>query len=250
MMKPIFTFTKKKVETLLMCLLLITCSGLCYGQNVQNVTATFDNLNGAVNVNYDLLGNGKKRYKVDLFCSVDGGQTFSDALIGVSRDVGYNVKQGMRNQINWAYFVDMPDFTGKNVVMKVVAKEDVEYRENIILSLGGPEKFYQSILIPGYGNYHVRNGKRYFAISGIVYGLLGAGVYCHLQAKNNYSDYKKATSGDMADQKFNNTQKLSNLSNGLLIGGAAIWTIDVGQVIIKGIRNRKMQRDILKRRQK
>jgi hypothetical protein len=250
MINPWRKYGTDKMKGIFLSALLMVFVFPCQSQTVQNVTATFDDINGAVNVSYDLLGYGKKRYKVDLFCSVDGGQTYSNELIGVSHAVGYNVKQGLRNQINWAYFVDMPDFSGKNVVFKVVAKEDIEYKENLILSLGGPEKFYQSIILPGYGNYYVRRGKRYLAISGIVYGLLGTGIYCHFRAKNYYTDYKNATSVEIANEKFSETQKFSNLSNALIMGGAAVWTVDVAQVIVKGIRNRKMQRNILKRRQK
>jgi hypothetical protein len=87
-------------------------------------------------------------------------------------------------------------------------------------------------------------------VTGIVYALLGTGIYCHYQGKSYFSDYKKSTSVESANYNFDRAQKFSDLSKNLLIAGGTIWTIDVGQVIVKGIRNRKMQKDILKRRQK
>ena len=220
-------------------------------QTISKITASMDNVNGAVNLTYTLESNAKsKRYKVEVYCSEDGGKIFSDALIGVSGDVGYNVKPGSEKKINWAYFVDLPEFMGKNVVFKISAKEDIEYKENMLLTLGGPEKFYQSILIPGYGNYHVRNGKGYMLITCLVGGLLGTGTYYHYQAQNYYTDYLNSTTSEMADGNFAKASSYSKTSNILLASGIGIWTIDVGQVIMKGISNRKKQKEILKRRQK
>ncbi len=220
-------------------------------QTVSNITASMDNVNGAVNLTYNLSSKSKRiRYKVEVYCSEDKGKTFSDPLIGISGDVGYNIKPGLGKKINWAYFVDIPEFKGKNVVFKIAVKEDIEYKDNMILTLGGPEKFYQSILIPGYGNYHVRNGKGYMIITCLVGGLLGTGTYLHYRAQDYYTDYRNSTTIEMADQNYKKATSLSQTSNILLASGFGIWTIDVGQVIMKGISNRKKQKEILRRRQK
>ena len=220
------------------------------GQSITNITATFDNLSGSATINYDLNSNSKtKRYKVEMFCSEDGGATYA-ALVGETGDVGYNIKPGKGKVINWAYFIDLPEFKGKNVVFKIVAKEDTEYKDNIILSQGGPEKFYQSILIPGYGNYHVRNGKGYMAITAAVGALLATGTYFHFKSNDYYSDYKNSTSAEVANSNFDKAQQYSNVSRGLLGAGVAVWTIDVGQVIFKGLSNRRKQKEIILRRQK
>jgi hypothetical protein len=222
-----------------------------FAQSVTNIDASMDNVTGAVHVSYDLNArSNNKRYKVEVHCSEDGGATYSEALIGVSGDVGYNVRPGAGKKINWAYFVDAPEFKGKNVVIKIVAKDDIEYKENMTLSLGGPEKFYQSILVPGYGNYHVRKGKRYFLITTAVAGLIGGGIYLKYKADNRYSDYLSSTTPEQASSHYDKASSMAKMSNALLMSGAAIWSIDVGQVITKGLVNRKKQREILRRRQK
>jgi hypothetical protein len=232
-------------------LFLLSFSPRVSAQSLFNVSATIDNVNGSITVNYDLVsGLRSKRFKVDIYCSLDSGKSFSEALVGVSKDVGYNIKPGPGKQANWAYFIDMPEFSGKNVVFKVSAKEDIEYKENIILSLGGPEKFYQSIVLPGYGNYHVRNGKGYMIVAGLVYSMLGAGTYLHFESKNSYAAYKKSTTVETAKRNFNRADSYRSTSNILLAGGFAIWSVDIGQVILKGISNRKKQKQILQKRQK
>jgi hypothetical protein len=230
---------------------LISCTSYCFAQTIENISVTFDNVSGGVNIRYDLNSKWKsKRYKVDVFCSEDKGATFSAALVGISGDAGYNIRPGEGKLINWAYFIDLPDFKGKDVVFKVVAKEDTEYQDNLTLSLGGPEKFYQSVLIPGYGNYHVRKGKGYMAITAAVGVLLATGTYMHFKANGYYSDYKNSTTAEMANSNFRRAEQLSTTSKALLGAGGAIWTIDIGQVIFKGISNRRKQRQILEKRQK
>ena len=227
---------------------ILTFSIESFGQNISDVTATLNSASGSIHITYNFNGPAD-RYRVELHCSLDSGKNFSESLIGVSGDIGYNIKPGKGKKIDWAYFIDMPDFSGKNAVFKVIAYEDIEFKENLILALGGPERSYQSILIPGLGNKHVRHKNQYW-ITGLVYGLLAGGTYLHYKANNYYSAYQNSTNSTEATSNFNNATNFGKTSSILLTSGFAIWTIDVMQVFGKGVMNRKKQKEILRKRNK
>lgn len=215
-----------------------------------NISATLDNAIGAVFISYDLVAQKKsKRYKVDLQFSENYPSPFSPYLTGVTGDIGYNVKPGRGKVINWAYFIDAPAFKGQDVVFKFIVQEDHEYRENRILGLGGPEKFYQSLLIPGLGNYYVRGGRGYAIITCLVAGLLGTGGYYYYQSEKYFDQYLTSTDASSAHNNFDKASKYHDISNSLFFAGGTVWAIDFGQVLIKGISNRAQQKKIIKRRQ-
>ena len=100
------------------------CSLRTTAHSINLINVSMDNLYGAVHIFYHLNSpKKKKRYKTEVQCSQDGGLTFTDPLIGVSGDVGYNVKAGANKMINWANFVDLPNFNGRNVAFKTTGRK-------------------------------------------------------------------------------------------------------------------------------
>jgi hypothetical protein len=69
-----------------------------HAQEINNIRVT--QAGNTVNILYDLTGKGQV-FKIDLFYSVDDGQTWKGPLKGVTGDVGERVLPGNNKRMTW-----------------------------------------------------------------------------------------------------------------------------------------------------
>lgn len=226
-------------------LILFTLLGLLfpnlYAQKITNIEASHDNIKNRITIAYDLIAKGrfkKRAFRIDMYCSQDSGKSFSNPLVYVVGDVN-QVSPGENKEIKWNYFADFPNFTGRNLQFKLQANLQPLSQEQRLRKMGGPENALKSLLVPGLGNYRVSEGRNYWIITAASLGLVGSGLYYRLQASSSYDDYLASTSPEQADSFYDQFEDRNQLSNILLIGGAAIWIGDVIWVAIKGFKNKK-----------
>jgi len=114
------TFLKKYIVILIF-LTYITQSISAQLVSVQNVT--FKQIDELIIVHYDLEGNPKRKYKVELYLSDDGGATFTIRTKALHGDVGKNIVPGSGKEIIWEMMDDYPNgLEGENFVFAVDVK--------------------------------------------------------------------------------------------------------------------------------
>jgi hypothetical protein len=107
---------------------------------------------------------------------------------------------------------------------------------------GGPSNLFLSLLVPGLGDYYVRDKRSktqalrpYWTIALLSYGLVGSGIYFNELLNKKYSEYKKTLFPDHSIyNNANNKHHAYYILTGL---GAGIWLSDVLLVGIKGFKN-------------
>jgi hypothetical protein len=217
-----------------------------YAQSIYNIQAELDRLNRQIIISYDLVrgvDNTKfDKFEIAVYISLDSGKTFEEnSLTYVSGGIGRGIASGNNKKIQWRYLVEKPDFTGKGVVFKIKARLDTEDYATRLKALKGTKGALYSLLLPGWGDYKVREGTGYWGIGALTYGLVGSGLGMYLSAKNNYDKYENATTLNEADTFLKNSQNQSKLSQILLGAGALVWLTDIVLVLKKGAKN---QRDL------
>jgi hypothetical protein len=225
---------------ILLTFLSILISHLAYSQQVSDMRAELDKLNRQIVLTYNLSANDNKldKYEVQLYLSMNGGQSFEkEPLIYVTGNVGKGVSAGNDRKIQWRYLTENPSFTGKNIVFKIIAKLDVEAYEKRLEQLGGANRAFNSLIFPGWGDAKVREGKNYWLIGLVSYGLVGTGLYLHFNAKKNFENWQNSNNTPQADVYFNNFENQNRLSRILLGAGAGVWIADVVGVWLKGKKN-------------
>ena len=91
--------------------------------NVRNVQAYQQGKN--VIIQYDLAGDNRVTFDVDLRLSRDGGQTFDYAPTAVSGAVGSGISPGTGKEVVWAVLQDFPDgLDGEDYQFKVLADQE------------------------------------------------------------------------------------------------------------------------------
>ena len=105
-----------------------------------------------------------------------------------------------------------------------------------IVRKGGPSNLFLSLIVPGLGDYFVRDPGAYWTIAVISYGLVGTGIYYNNLSNIKYKQYKEtAVPNGSIYKNANNKHHAYYILTGL---GAGIWLSDVVSVAIKGFKNR------------
>lgn len=223
------------------------CLQVGYAQ-ITDVRAELDKLNRRIDIYYNLQAKGEKydKFEIELYLSEDGGETFERKLEYVTGQYGKNVTPGLNKKMVWLYFKEMPEFTGKDIAFKVKAKVDLAAKEARILSLGGPKEALYSAILPGWGDYKVRDGKRwqFFTIGAISYALVGSGLYLRSRSRDNFDKVGRATSASEVDNLISRADGQNTTSTVLINTGIAIWAADLTLALLKGLKNQKAQRKI------
>lgn len=102
-----------------------------YAQTVSNIQ--FRQEAQTIVVNYDITGAMYwQKFNVDLYVSMDGGNSFTGPMQEVSGDAGKGIEAGRNKSITWNVIEERPDFGG-SVVFDVRAK---------VINQRIPKKFY------------------------------------------------------------------------------------------------------------
>lgn len=216
----------------------LSVTGFAQEAQVSFTEVHLDEANNTIQIVYSLKTKSDNLYNVSLFYSNDGGKTFVGPVdrARVSGDVGPGTEPGYENSIYWNYYYEDDNFTGKNLVFRVIAEVQPT---NYIPSLMGPKAALYSIPVPGWGDSKVRTGGKYGLITAGVFGTIIASVALNSSAKQSYINYLNAESVEIADVEYDRAKRRNNTSITLGTVGIAAWAIDVVAVFIKGKKNQR-----------
>jgi len=123
----------KKYILLIINLLFAT---LIQAQVLRNVVA--EQLNDNIIINYDLAStSATDKFTVELFISLNGGHSWSDALRNVSGEVGPLIAPGYNKEILWNVFGDRLELVGDDIQFKVRAYKSGAGQANSYSGLDG-----------------------------------------------------------------------------------------------------------------
>lgn len=196
---------------------------------------SLDTAKNTITLDYDLNGPSNRFYVTRLYYSSNNGLSFKGPLRSVKGAAGDSIKAGDNKKMVWSFVKDNPYFNGKNIIFKIEATEIPK------VAKGGPRNALKSLMLPGLGDYKVRNGYHYEWIPATTFALLGAGVFFRFNADKLYRDYEDRLPNSESDYNalFNRAQTRNVLSQGLLVAGAALWLGDVVGVYLRGKKNQK-----------
>ncbi len=189
-------------------------------------------------INYNLKGSKRRYYNTRLFYSNNRGNSFKGPLRSLQGIYGDSIRVGKYLTMRWYFRRDNPYFDGKNINFKLEAEEVLK------VSNGGPKYALRSLLVPGLGDTKVRNGYNYGWITALTYSTLGAGVFFHFKARNDYNDYEDRLPNTEEEhrQLFNDAKEAQNISRAFFIAGGTIWLADIIGVYARGVKNRRRVR--------
>jgi hypothetical protein len=219
--------------------------GHCYDfGTVAFKQATYNTQSNQLDILYDLEKgeNNYFNYAVELYYSLDNGQTFIGPLRLVRGDVGANIAPGSGKAINWDFSIEAPDFTGNSIMFSIKAK--ARMRPEFYSKFGGPKNAVYSAILPGLGDMKVRHANKYYylGISAVALGSLGAGFVFSSKANDTYKQYQLAENSDAADALYNKSKQQFRNSQIFFGAAAAIWVTDIVLVALKGAHNKKLIR--------
>lgn len=213
---------------------------------VSGIRAELDKLNRRINIYYNLQAKGGKydKFEVEVYLSQDSGKTYPHKLEVLTGNVGKEVAPGVNRKMVWLYVNEDIDFSGQGAVFKIRAKVDKSAQERRILALGGPKDALLSAVVPGWGDYKVRDGKRwaFFSLGLASYGMLGTGLYMRNRANNNFDQIDNSQTAEEAQNLLDKADNQNTVSTVLINAGIAIWALDLTLALIKGAKNKKKQR--------
>jgi len=142
----------------------------------------------------------------------------------ISGDVGDNIKAGNNKQITWVPEKDSI-FLNEEIFVEVKA-------EKYVKSFNKGSMMLLSTVVPGLGQTMISKGKPYWLTGVAAYGALAGGFIFHNKYLKTYDSYQIEEDPLIRDNLFNQAQKQMNISNALIISGAAIWVANVLWVAI------------------
>ncbi|TAF63598.1 MAG: hypothetical protein EAZ55_13495 [Cytophagales bacterium] len=227
---------KTKLTILLIVLISSSLSTL-YAQKlrVNFNSAELNPANNTIQIVYDLKGFKKRYYNTHLYYSNNNGNSFKGPLRAVIGEIGDSLKAGEFKKVQWEFMKDNPYFDGKNITFRVEAIEVPK------VATGGPKNALYSLMVPGWGDYKVRNGYNYKWITIGTYTLLGAGIFFQTKSLLAYQEYldRKPNSIDDHNRLFNTANTDTKIAAAFFITAGACWLADIIGVYWKGKQNQK-----------
>lgn len=236
--------------------------------NISMETPVFDTLTQEFVIEYQINDpikskskERKKRiydYTINLYYDQGGervgplqkleGHWGEEILAGDSLDASGEIR-GTPKIIRWDFLNEYPEFDGNNTQFVL----DVQYKPSI-LELGGPESFWRSIILPGWGIKKVYRRDRFkwrWMINSAAYlGFITAGVLLHGEANDRYDQYLNSVNSiSEGEGHFNAANDIRLVANTMFIGAAGVMLSDIVRVILKGKKNRIEQRQLLEKNQ-
>lgn len=137
----------------------------------------------------------------------------------LSGDVG-DIKAGKNKKIFWIPEIDSI-FLNEEVFVEVKAEKYIKSFNKVSILL-------MSAAIPGFGQTKISRGKPWWLTGVAVYGAMAGGFIVHYKSDRTFSSYQdeKGDPEKRADL-FNQYNKQMNISNAMIVSGAALWAANI-----------------------
>ncbi len=186
--------------------------------------------NQKIIVSYDLISkNATDSFFVDLKIHTEKYLLLAESITGDIKVTAGNGKKIIWNAEEDGFIFD------ENVSLEITAHRKIQINKN--------NHIIKSLLVPGLGDYKIRNGKLHFLTSILAYGSLGSSIYFNSESLNNYQAYKQEyelEKSKMLYEKATLNRNLSIASAGIT---ATVWVVDFA---LLNLRIRKVNKDIEK----
>jgi hypothetical protein len=169
-------------------------------------------------ISYDVIdrNKGDQFYVWVEVSKRNGEQIGSKALSG---DVGDKINTGLNKKIYWLPAQDSV-IIDEEVFVEVKA-------EKYIKSFNKSAAMLSSVALPGLGQTKISKGKPYWFTGVAAYGAIAGGFIVHSSYVKTYNSYRSEENPTNRVSLLNKAQKQLNLSNALVISGAALWAANI-----------------------
>lgn len=229
-------------------ILILLSHSFIFGQKIIYRKPKVDKEKKLIYIPYEIKESSKIQnvYYLELYYT----QGKSDSLIGplqqVMGDIGADITPGKKLAV-WHYWAEKHDddpnyvFTGQDIrfTFKVVYNANPNY-------LMGPEAALYSLAFPGLGNTKVRpkyERKHWYIIPVVTAGLVGTGFLYRSRAEQTLNQYRQSRTIDEAQDLFTKSNNQKRTSGMLIVAGGLVWLGDITQVFIRGLKNKKRQKE-------
>ena len=230
------------MKRLILFFLLIFVQTLIIAQNSEVRNVNLDIKNNKVYISYDLIGDDVNNNNVELFF-IDDRYTIKVPK-KLDGDFGENINPGSNKTIEWDVFKD-----NITIAQKLQPKIIVNG-----IKKGGSKNAYLSILVPGLGDYFVKDHREMifkpYIRTATILGLVASSIVA------NHNREKVDTYGWSQSYRGWNTSNdpiwavigydydywlFENDAEILLAAGISLWVADVIWVYAKGLENDKLR---------
>jgi hypothetical protein len=174
-------------------------------------------------INYDFI-NKKSSEQFYVWVEMEKKNGESVPLKSLTGDVGANVKSGKNKLIIWTPEKDGV-FLNEEVLVELKA-------EKYVRSFNRGSAMLKSAIFPGLGQTKISKGKPFWIAGVVAYGALAGGFVVHKNYLTTYDSYLIEEDPSKRSDLFKQTQQQMNVSNTLLISGAAIWAANIFWVAV------------------
>lgn len=205
-------------------LLILVISTFC---NAQNQSANTSNIDfrfndGKIYITYDII-NSEANELYNITTTVfreDGSKLNATSLSGDILEVkGGNSKIIIWDQNKDGYVLDEKIY----ITLGIATKVNVPLAKHLL----------KSAVLPGWGDYKVRNGKFHFLYGVAGFASIGASIYMNSQANQSYTNYKKSLDFNESNNLFNKAKQQQTLSYVFASSAALVWTFDLATLLHK-----------------
>jgi hypothetical protein len=168
-------------------------------------------------ITYDLIGKGNSNpYYVWIEVEKKNGESIKAK--NLTGDAG-DVFVGKDRKIIWELERDSV-FLNEEVLVEVKA-------EKYIKAYNKRSAMLMSVVLPGLGQTKASNGKPFWLMGIATYGALAGGLILHSSSEKNYDLYAAEEDPEIRKDLFDQAQKQLDISSGLIISAAALWTTNL-----------------------
>jgi hypothetical protein len=193
-------------------------AGKSYSQSFQISPPKLEFKDKQLLITYDFL-NKKQSDQFYVWVEMEKKNGESIQPKGLSGDVGANIKSGSNKQIIWT-----PEKDGVYLNEEVFVELKAE---KYVKSFNRGSAMLMSTVVPGLGQTKISHGKPWWVTSVVAYGAVGSGLYFHSTYLKTYDSYLAEEDPAKRSDLYDQSQQQMNVSNALIISGAAIWVANI-----------------------
>ena len=185
---------------------------------LENIDFKYNEEAEAIEITYDIKNfKPQETYKISLDLS---GYNSNKPIESISGDYNMLRGDGGTKTMLWSQKKDGYTFDDEiafGLSISLDSKVHIPYKSHV----------WKSIIIPGLGDYRIRNKKHYIVYGIIFYGSIYASYSLNQQMQENYSAYNSSFEINQSNELFKKAKNQQLLSRALSATAVVMWTFDI-----------------------